>query len=55
MAFFNLTNQDIPKPVQPSFVLSVENKELGINAGLQDRVIQAYNGKLSHSIASYPV
>eukprot|EP00039_Didymoeca_costata_P022849 m.5353 g.5353 ORF g.5353 m.5353 type:complete len:619 (+) comp3281_c0_seq1:104-1960(+) len=44
MKFFNVTNSDIPKPVQPNFVLSVEMNELGINAGLQDRVIQAYSG-----------
>ncbi len=35
---------DIPKPVQPSLVLSVEHDELGIAAGLQDRVIQVYEG-----------
>ena len=29
---------------QPNLVLSVERDELGINAGLQDRVIQAYEG-----------
>ena len=35
---------DIPKPVQPNLVLSVETEELGIAAGLQDRVIQVYEG-----------
>ncbi len=35
---------EIPKVVQPSLVLSVENEELGIAAGLQDRVIQIYGG-----------
>lgn len=88
MAFFNLTDSDIPKELQvgscfvhvpihacmlssflhqvpyiytplslgvhffpmylwnqkPQFVLDVEMSELGINAGLQDRVIQKYNG-----------
>ncbi|EGD74001.1 hypothetical protein PTSG_05698 [Salpingoeca rosetta] len=44
VAFFNLTQEDFPLPVQANFVLSVETQELGINAGLQDRVIQAYNG-----------
>ncbi len=34
----------IPKNILPSLVLSVENEELGIPAGLQDRVIQAYEG-----------
>lgn len=28
----------------PSFVLAVESEELGITAGLQDRVVQAYGG-----------
>ncbi|MEX2015255.1 MAG: hypothetical protein WD873_01370 [Candidatus Hydrogenedentales bacterium] len=32
----------IPKPEQPNLILSVENEELGISAGLQDRVIQVY-------------
>lgn len=44
MKFFNVTVHDIPKAEQPNFVLSVEMDELGINAGLQDRVIQAYSG-----------
>lgn len=35
---------EIPKQVQPSLVLSVESGELGIAAGLQDRVIQIYGG-----------
>ncbi|MFH1268099.1 MAG: GHMP kinase [Planctomycetota bacterium] len=35
---------EIPRHVQPSLVLSVENEELGIAAGLQDRVIQVYEG-----------
>lgn len=35
---------DIPKHLLPSLVLSVENDELGIPAGLQDRVIQTYEG-----------
>lgn len=35
---------EIPKQVQPSLVLSVETGELGIAAGLQDRVIQVYGG-----------
>jgi glucuronokinase len=32
----------IPKPILANLVLSVEDKELGIAAGLQDRVVQAY-------------
>lgn len=35
---------EIPLRVQPSLVLSVETQELGITAGLQDRVIQCYEG-----------
>jgi glucuronokinase len=35
---------EIPKEAQPSFVLPVEREELGITAGLQDRVVQVYEG-----------
>jgi glucuronokinase len=35
---------DIPLDVQPSLVLSVERDELGVAAGLQDRVAQIYEG-----------
>ncbi len=41
MSFYGVT---IPKPVQAALILSVENDELNIPAGLQDRVIQAYEG-----------
>jgi glucuronokinase len=41
MAFYQV---EIPRHILPSLVLSVENEELGIPAGLQDRVIQAYEG-----------
>jgi glucuronokinase len=41
MQFYDVT---IPKPMQPNFILSVESKELGIPAGLQDRVVQVYEG-----------
>lgn len=34
----------IPQEVQPSFVLSIEKDKLGIQAGLQDRVVQVYEG-----------
>lgn len=44
MEFYGLTEKDIPLEDQPGLVLSVETKELGINAGLQDRVIQTYGG-----------
>lgn len=35
---------EISKHILPGLVLSVENDELGIPAGLQDRVIQSYEG-----------
>jgi glucuronokinase len=41
MEFYNV---EIPREVQPSLVLAVENDDLGIAGGLQDRVIQAYEG-----------
>ena len=44
MEFYGLSNDDIPLEIQPNLVLSVETEELGINAGLQDRVIQTYGG-----------
>ncbi len=41
MEFYGIA---IPREAQPGFVLSVERDELGIAAGLQDRVIQIYEG-----------
>ncbi len=41
MRFYEVS---IPLPIQPSLALSVEHRELGISAGLQDRVVQAYEG-----------
>ena len=41
MEFYEI---EIPLQVQPSLVLSVETEELGIAAGLQDRVVQVYEG-----------
>jgi glucuronokinase len=41
MEFYNVR---IPTEAQPSFVLSIEKEELGISGGLQDRVIQVYEG-----------
>jgi glucuronokinase len=35
---------DIPKHLLPTLILKAETEELGINAGLQDRVIQVYEG-----------
>lgn len=41
MEFYDV---EIPDKAQPSFVLSVEQEELGISGGLQDRVVQVYEG-----------
>ncbi len=41
MRFYNV---EIPAEVLPGIILSAEVDELGINAGLQDRVIQVYEG-----------
>jgi glucuronokinase len=41
MQFYGVS---IPRKVLPSLALSVERDELGIGAGLQDRVIQCYEG-----------
>jgi glucuronokinase len=41
MAFYGV---DIPQPELPNLILSVERDELGIGAGLQDRVVQVYGG-----------
>jgi len=41
MVFYGV---DIPMPEQANLVLSVERSELGISAGLQDRVAQVYEG-----------
>lgn len=41
MQFYDVS---IPKSIQANIILSVENEELNIPAGLQDRVIQAFEG-----------
>lgn len=41
MAFYQVS---IPKPQLANLILSVENEELRISAGLQDRVAQVYQG-----------
>lgn len=41
MEFYDI---EIPKPLLANLILSVETEELGITAGLQDRVIQVYGG-----------
>jgi glucuronokinase len=57
--FYRVT---MPREVQPSLALSVEVEELGITAGLQDRVIQVYEGLVymdfslekMHDLAGFP-
>ncbi|XP_062873193.1 glucuronokinase with putative uridyl pyrophosphorylase isoform X2 [Trichomycterus rosablanca] len=44
MKFYNLTENDLPKPIRANFILNVETDELFITAGLQDRVVQVYEG-----------
>eukprot|EP00756_Hemistasia_phaeocysticola_P051557 Hpha_TRINITY_DN26731_c0_g1::TRINITY_DN26731_c0_g1_i1::g.138860::m.138860/K16190/GLCAK; glucuronokinase len=44
MDFYGLSDADIPKELQPQLVLAVESDELFITAGLQDRVVQTYQG-----------
>ncbi|XP_064158531.1 glucuronokinase with putative uridyl pyrophosphorylase [Anguilla rostrata] len=44
MRFYNVTDGDLPKPIRANFILSVETDELFITAGLQDRVVQVYEG-----------
>ena len=41
MEYFGLK---IPPPVQANLILETETRELGVSAGLQDRVIQVYEG-----------
>jgi glucuronokinase len=43
-ALCELTGIEIPAPVLPSIALRVETEQLGITAGLQDRVVQSYGG-----------
>ena len=48
MEFYGI---EIPRRVQPSLALSVETDELGIAAGLQDRVVQVYEGLIAMDFA----
>ena len=41
MRFYNV---EIPQPILPNWILSVEKSELNIQGGLQDRVAQVYGG-----------
>lgn len=44
MDFHGVPEEAIGRPLLPNLVLSVESGELGLTAGLQDRVIQVYGG-----------
>ncbi|XP_041030377.1 glucuronokinase with putative uridyl pyrophosphorylase isoform X6 [Carcharodon carcharias] len=44
MKFYDLIDDDLPKPIRANFILNVETEELVITAGLQDRVVQVYEG-----------
>lgn len=46
LRYYNLTIDDlkIEKVRFPEVILNIEKEELGISAGLQDRVIQTYGG-----------
>ena len=43
-ALSELTGLELPDQVLPSIALRVETEQLGITAGLQDRVVQTYGG-----------
>ncbi len=44
MDFFHVTEADLPRETRPQFILDVEIAELNIQGGLQDRVVQVYEG-----------
>lgn len=44
MRFFGLSDEDIPKAIQPNIIWNAETEELGISAGPQDRVVVVYGG-----------
>ena len=46
-ALIDFYHVKVPEEVLPSLALSVETKELGITGGLQDRVVQCYEGLVS--------
>jgi len=48
MEFYDIK---LPQRLQPSLALSVETMELGIAAGLQDRVVQVYEGLVAMDFA----
>lgn len=46
-ALSEFTGLEIPQHVLPSIALRVETEQLGITAGLQDRVVQTYGGLMA--------
>ena len=44
MRFYELSDRDIPKPIQANLILEAETDELDISAGPQDRVVVVYGG-----------
>ena len=44
MRFYEVTEADIPKPIQSNLILEAETRELDISAGPQDRVVAVYGG-----------
>ncbi len=50
-ALMDFYHVSVPLHVQPSLALSVETIELGIPAGLQDRVVQIYEGLVAMDFA----
>ncbi len=53
MQFYQITEARIPKPHLANLILSVETEELGIAAGLQDRVTQVYGGAVFMDFARH--
>jgi len=44
MDFYGVETEQIPLDIQPNLIRGIETEELGIAAGLQDRVVQTYGG-----------
>jgi len=44
MEFFELTDREIPRPLQSNLIMEAETNELDISAGPQDRVVVVYGG-----------
>lgn len=51
----DLVELEIPEEVLPSIALKVESEQLGITAGLQDRVVQAYGGLIAMNFGEMEV